>query len=140
MVSELLPRRMCGWSVDMDTRKLWEKISRYLLPHIVYGRTNIVVCRETCYPDFTPLEDWLVEEGKLQKEQVGWYATNHGPVAEFIAEGTRGVWMSETTPSKPFVVDWRLRRVDVICPFLPSDPKQKVIFLEIRITKSMSAL
>ena len=89
--------------------------------------------RETCYPDFTPLEDWLGEEGKLQKEQVGWYASNHGPLAEFIADGTRGVWMSDTTPPKHFVVDWRLRRVDVRRPFLPTVPRQEVIFIEIKI-------
>ena len=85
------------------------------------------MCRESCYPDFTPLEDFLVEEGKLKREQVGWYATEHGPVADFIADPTRRVWMSETTPPKPFVVDWRLRPVDVLCPFLPTDPKKEVI-------------
>ena len=89
---------------------------------------NIFVCREPCYPDFTPLEDWMVTEGKLKREQVGWYASKHGPVAEYIADPTsRGVWMSETTPPKPFVVDWRLRPIDVLCPFLPTDPKKKVI-------------
>ena len=97
--------------------------------YIIYERSNIFVCREHCYPDFSPLEDWLIKEGKLKKEQVGCYATKHGPVAKFIAEPTRGVWMSETTPPKPFVVDWRLRPVDVLCPFLPIDPKKEVWFL-----------
>ena len=58
---------------------------------------NVFMCRESCYPDFTPLEDFLVEEGKLKREQVGWYATEHGPVADFIADPTRRVWMSDPT-------------------------------------------
>ena len=93
---------------------------------------NVFVCRERCYPDFTPLEDWLVKEGKLTREQFDWYATEHGPVAEFLAEPTRGVWMSKTTPPKPFVVDWRLRPVDVLCPYLPTDPEMEVMSVKLQ--------
>jgi hypothetical protein len=89
--------------------------------------------RESCYPDFSPLEDWLVKEGKIKPEQIGWYATEHGPVVEFITKPTRGVWMSETIPPKPFIVDWRLRQVDVLCPFLPTDPMKKVISIKLKL-------
>ena len=98
--------------------------------HLNMNELNIFVCREPCYPDFTPLEDWMVREGKLERKQIGWYATKHGPVDEFIAEPTRRVYMSDTTPPKPFVVDWRLRPVDVLCPFLPTDPKKEVISIK----------
>ena len=134
--------RECAWKEESCRRKLWEKISGYtFFPYVNVEKCQIRVlkaikrfkrmsddmCREPCYPDFTSLEDWLVKEGKLKREQVGWYASKHSPVHDFIAEGTRGVWWSETSPSKPFIVDWRLRRVDVLCPFLPTDPQKEVI-------------
>ena len=55
-------------------------------------------------------------------------SAEHGPVNKFLDEGTREVKWSETTPPKPYVVDWKIRPVDVINPFLPADTKPEVIF------------
>ena len=57
---------------------------------------------------------------------MGTYVTSNSPVNDFIEEGSRGVWWSETTPPKPFLVNWRLRQVDVLCPFLPTIPDKEV--------------
>ena len=92
---------------------------------------NDSVCRERCYADYTPVVELLVQQGKLQREHVGWYASEHGPVNKFLDEGTREVKWSETTPPKPYVVDWKIRPVDVINPFLPADTKPEVIFYKV---------
>ena len=94
-------------------------------------RFNGSVCRERCYKDFTPVVELLVQKGELKREHVGWYAEEHGPVNKFLDEGTRKVEWSETTPPKPYVVDWRLRKVDVINPFLPTDITPKVMFFKV---------
>ena len=83
-------------------------------------------CRERCYADFVDLEQMLVQEGRMRRDQIGTYMTDHSPVHDFIEESSRGVWWSDTTPPKPFLVNWRLRQVDVLCPFLPSAFEKEV--------------
>ena len=62
----------------------------------------------------------LVREGKMRRDQVGTYMTNQSPVHDYIEEANRGVLWSETNPPRPFLVNWRLRQVDVLCPTLPN--------------------
>ena len=56
----------------------------------------------------------------MRRDQRGIYMTSNSPVHDFIEEGGRGVLWSETSPPRPFLVNWRLRKVDVLCPFLPT--------------------
>ena len=83
-------------------------------------------CRERCYADFVDLEQMLVQEGRMRRDQIGTYMTDHSPVHDFIEESSRGVLWSETIPPRPFLVNWRLRQVDVLCPFLPSAFEKEV--------------
>ena len=83
-------------------------------------------CREPRYPDFIDIEEMLLREGKMRRDQRGTYMTSNSPVHDFIEECGRGVLWSETSPPRPFLVNWRLRKVDVLCPFLPTALNKEV--------------
>ena len=87
---------------------------------------GVFSCREPRYPDFVDLEQMLVSEGKMRRDQLGTYLTNYSPVHDFLEEDSRGVWWSETTPPRPFIVNWRHRQVDVLCSSLPIEFEKEV--------------
>ena len=73
MVAELQSGR-CAWRVDMDTRYLWEKISRYLLPnaHIYIWMMNLCLCvQRTLLSRLHP--PWRLDvHGRKAQERASW--------------------------------------------------------------------